>query len=60
MRDSEAGTPDAFDKYKNYTGAQVDKDTGLLRIMPAQYANLKSLYFTIGGVSRLERPYPTG
>ncbi|EJF59840.1 aspartic peptidase A1 [Dichomitus squalens LYAD-421 SS1] len=42
---------DAFDKYKNYTGAQLDNDTGLLRITPEQYANLKSLQFTIGGVS---------
>ena len=54
-RNSEVGSSDAFDKYKNYTGAQEDKDTGLLRITPAQYANLQSLYFVIGGVSLLDQ-----
>ena len=42
---------------RNTPGAQEDKDTGLLRIAPAQYANLKSLYFTIGGVSHFELLY---
>ena len=56
-RNSETDSSDAFNKYKNYTGAQEDKDTGLLRITPAQYANLKSLYFTIGDVSLFELLY---
>ena len=40
---------DAYNRYKNLTGATVDAATGLLKIMPSQYSNLQSLYFTIGG-----------
>jgi cathepsin E len=40
---------DAFDRYRRATGAVLDPTTKLLRITPAQYANLKSLFFTIGG-----------
>ncbi|KAI9450012.1 aspartic peptidase A1 [Lactarius psammicola] len=40
---------DAFNRYKSQTGAVVDATTGLLTITTAQYANLKSLYFVIGG-----------
>lgn len=40
---------DAFDRYRNATGAVIDLETQLLRITPAQFANLKSLFFTIGG-----------
>lgn len=42
---------DAFSKYTSATGAVLDKTTGLLRITPAQYANLQSLYFTTNGVT---------
>jgi cathepsin E len=42
---------DAFNKYKSATGAVLDSTTGLLRITSSQYANLKSLFFTINGVS---------
>ncbi|KAI0773234.1 aspartic proteinase from Irpex Lacteus [Trametes elegans] len=41
---------DAFQKYQNATGAVKDNVTGLLRITPAQFQNLQSLFFTIGGV----------
>ncbi|KAH8981192.1 aspartic peptidase A1 [Lactarius hatsudake] len=40
---------DAFTRYKSQTGAVLDSTTGLLTITAAQYANLKSLYFVIGG-----------
>ncbi|KAI9439315.1 aspartic peptidase A1 [Lactarius indigo] len=40
---------DAFDRYKSATGAALDASTGLLRITPAQFSNLKSLFFIIGG-----------
>ncbi|PIL28666.1 hypothetical protein GSI_08710 [Ganoderma sinense ZZ0214-1] len=40
---------DAFNQYKNLTGAVMDKDTGLLRVTPQQFGNLRSLLFTIGG-----------
>ena len=39
---------DAFDPYRHATGTVVEPITKLLRITPAQYANLKSLFFTIG------------
>ncbi|KAJ8457168.1 hypothetical protein ONZ45_g18421 [Pleurotus djamor] len=42
---------DALDNYRNVTGAVYDDKTGLLRITPAQFANLQSLFFTINGVS---------
>jgi cathepsin E len=44
---------DAFDRYINATGAVYDNTTQLYQISLAQYANLKSLFFTIG-VSTLE------
>ena len=31
------------------TGAVYDENTGLLRITPAQYKNIQSLFFDIGG-----------
>lgn len=46
---------DAFAIYQQMTGAVLDSATGLLKITSAQYANLESLFFTIGGVST-ERP----
>jgi cathepsin E len=39
---------DAFERYRRATGAVLDPATKLLRITPTQYANLKSLLFTIG------------
>jgi len=42
---------DAFDLYKSATGAVLDGTTGLLRITSAQFANLKTLVFTIGGTA---------
>lgn len=39
---------DAYNAYVNATGAMLDSTTGLLKITPAQYANLESLFFTIG------------
>lgn len=41
---------DAYNKYVKATGAKLDSDTGLLTVTASQYASLKSLYFTIGGV----------
>ncbi|EKM50006.1 uncharacterized protein PHACADRAFT_200857 [Phanerochaete carnosa HHB-10118-sp] len=40
---------DAFNMYQQLTGAVLDESTGLLTITPAQYDNLQSLFFTIGG-----------
>ncbi|KAI1796356.1 acid protease [Ganoderma leucocontextum] len=37
---------DAFEAYKNATGAVLDDATGLLKITNDQYANLQSLFFT--------------
>ncbi len=42
---------DAFNLYKSATGAVLDASTGLLRITSAQFANLKSLFFIIGGTA---------
>ena len=42
---------DAFKKYKKATGADEDDDTGFLKISNSDFKKLKSLYFTIGGVS---------
>ncbi|KAF9041825.1 acid protease [Hymenopellis radicata] len=42
---------DAFDKYASATGGIFDMNTGLLRITPAQFSKLKSLFFNIGGKS---------
>ncbi|KAL6304721.1 family A1 protease [Sparassis latifolia] len=40
---------DAFGMYQNATGATMDQTTGLLQITPAQYEQLQSMYFDIGG-----------
>jgi len=39
---------DAFAKYQTATGGKLDEDTGLLRVTPAQFSKLQSLFFTIG------------
>ncbi|KAG6813704.1 hypothetical protein H0H92_008111 [Tricholoma furcatifolium] len=41
---------DAFNVYRNATGAVLDSKTGLLRITEAQFAKVKSLFFVISGV----------
>ena len=41
---------DAFQKYQNATGAVVDPATQFLKINAAQYDQLQSLMFNIGGV----------
>jgi hypothetical protein len=43
--------PDAFNTYKNATGATLDETTGLLKITSDQYSSLKPLIFTIGGTA---------
>ena len=48
---------DAFDTYQTLTGAVLDSNTGLLRLTPDQFANLQSLFFQIGDVSRLHHNY---
>ncbi|KAG2370266.1 aspartic peptidase domain-containing protein [Suillus spraguei] len=40
---------DAFEKYKDATGATYDEHTELLRITEDQYSNLQNLDFHIGG-----------
>ncbi|KAH9170213.1 aspartic peptidase A1 [Lactarius sanguifluus] len=40
-----------FNLYKSATGAVLDANTGLLRITSAQFSNLKSLFFIIGGTA---------
>jgi cathepsin E len=40
---------DAFKRYQNATDAVLDEETGLLSITTAQFANLKSLFFSING-----------
>ncbi|KAH9990273.1 aspartic proteinase from Irpex Lacteus [Russula vinacea] len=40
---------EAYNRYVNVTGAVYDEQTGLLRIAEAQYENLQSLFFNIGG-----------
>ena len=42
---------DAYERYVSATGAVFDSSVGLLSVTPAQYENMKSLYFVIGGVS---------
>ncbi len=44
---------DAYNRYLSATGATLDSTTGLLRITTAQFSNLKSLFFNIGGVRPL-------
>lgn len=41
---------DAYFAYQDATGAVFDHMTGLLRITPAQYDSLQSLFFTTNGV----------
>ncbi|KAJ7849363.1 family A1 protease [Mycena olivaceomarginata] len=42
---------DAFNEYKDATGAVLDATTGLLTITATQYAALQNLNFIIGGVT---------
>jgi len=42
---------DAFTRYQSATGAVLDRNTGLLRLTTAQFANLQSLFFTIGNAT---------
>ncbi|KAI0826845.1 acid protease [Trametes gibbosa] len=42
---------DAFQAYQQATGATLDNETGLLTLTDAQFKELKSLFFTIGGTS---------
>ncbi|KAL1950685.1 hypothetical protein VTO73DRAFT_5809 [Trametes versicolor] len=42
---------DAFQAYQKATGAKLDNTTGLLTITEAQFENLQSLFFNIGGTS---------
>ncbi|KAI0311766.1 acid protease [Amylostereum chailletii] len=41
---------DAFEAYEKATGATMDNTTGLLTLSASKFNNLKSLFFTIGGV----------
>ena len=41
---------DAFNRYQEVTGGVPDQATTLLKITPAQYANLKSVFFNVNGV----------
>ncbi|KAH9847941.1 acid protease [Lenzites betulinus] len=40
---------DAFQAYQRATGATLDNETGLLTLTEAQFDNLESLFFNIGG-----------
>ncbi|KAG6919857.1 hypothetical protein DXG01_015564 [Tephrocybe rancida] len=42
---------DAFEKYRDLTGAVLDKATTLLSITPAQFDKLPSLFFDIAGTT---------
>ena len=42
------------------TGATFSPVNGFLQITPAQFSNLKSLFFEIGGVSVLSTSLPFG
>ncbi|KAI0329987.1 acid protease [Cubamyces sp. BRFM 1775] len=42
---------DALKRYQNATGAVLDNATGLLRLTPAQFSKLQSLFFEINGVT---------
>lgn len=42
---------DAFSRYEAATGGVLDEATGLLRVTPAQFNTLQSLFFNINGVS---------
>ncbi len=39
---------DAYNLYTSATGGVVDRDTGLLTITSSQFANLETLFFTVG------------
>lgn len=41
---------DALEAYQAATGAVEDENTGLLKLTPAQFASLESLFFQIGDV----------
>ncbi|KIJ40049.1 hypothetical protein M422DRAFT_257118 [Sphaerobolus stellatus SS14] len=41
----------AFSRYRSASGAVLDRNTGLLRLSTSQFANLQSLFFTIGGTT---------
>lgn len=45
------GPADAFQHYQALTNSTLDSVTGLLTITSAQYANLQTLSFNIGGTS---------
>lgn len=49
---------DAVQKYTAANGAVFDEDVGLYRLTPAQFASLKSLFFTIHGVRTHQRDSP--
>ncbi|KAI0077150.1 aspartic peptidase A1 [Panus rudis PR-1116 ss-1] len=40
---------EAFQRYQSATGAVLDANTGLLRVTLSQFANMQSLFITIGG-----------
>ncbi|KAI0766435.1 acid protease [Trametes elegans] len=42
---------DAFQAYERATGAKLDNATGLLTLTEAQFENLQSLFFNIGGTT---------
>jgi len=42
---------DAFQAYQQATGATMDQTTGLLTVTEAQFENLQSLFFNIGGTT---------
>ncbi|OBZ76477.1 Polyporopepsin [Grifola frondosa] len=42
---------DALARYETATGAVADDATGLLRLAPAQFADLQSLFFTVGNTT---------
>ncbi|KAF8999440.1 aspartic peptidase A1 [Cyathus striatus] len=42
---------DAFQRYKDATGAELDGTTGLLRITSFQYSRLQPMYFTTNGIT---------
>lgn len=48
MDGSDSHFADYFRKYQAAIGANVDKATGLIKITPKQYSNLKDLNFKIG------------
>lgn len=51
------GRTDAFARYQQATGAVLDNNTGLLKLTVAEFGNLQSLFFNIGGVCTLTHPH---